>query len=36
MLGYNKTYALATATGLAFPANTTIISNGSKFKRLTA
>lgn len=36
MLGYNKTYALATATGLTIPANTTLIANGSKFKRLTA
>lgn len=36
MLGYGKTYAFATATGLTFPANTTLIANGSKFKRLTA
>lgn len=35
MLGYNKTYAIATATGLAIPANTTLIANGSKIKRLT-
>lgn len=36
MLGYGKTYAFATATGLTFPDKTTIIANGSKFKRLTA
>lgn len=36
MLGKNKTYALDTATGLTIPANTTLIANGSKFKRLTA
>jgi hypothetical protein len=36
MLGYNKTYAFDTATGLAILANTTLIANGSKFKRLTA
>lgn len=36
MLGHGKTYAIATATGLTFPANTTLIANGSKFKRLTA
>lgn len=36
MLGHGKTYALATATGLTIPANTTLIANGSKFKRLTA
>lgn len=36
MLGYNKTYAIATGTGLAIPANTTLIANGSKIKRLTA
>lgn len=35
ILGYNKTYAIATATGLSIPANTTLISNGSKIKRLT-
>lgn len=36
MLGYGKTYGIATATGLSIPANTTLIANGSKFKRLTA
>lgn len=36
MLGYNRTYAIATATGLTIPPNTTLIANGSKFKRLTA
>jgi hypothetical protein len=36
MLGHGKTYAIATATGLTIPANTTLLANGSKFKRLTA
>lgn len=36
MLGNNKTYAIATATGLSIPSNTTLIANGSKIARLTA
>lgn len=36
MLGNAKTYALATATGITIPDNTTVRTLGSKFKRLTA
>ena len=36
LLGANKTYGYNPAIGLVIPANTTLISNGSKFKRTAA